>query len=117
MNEPTLSVETMAVLERVARALRDRDGAETRDAPFLHRMRAEGLAAGRSEGRAEGLAEQRTLLCRRAARRFGAETGARLAVLIAAVDDPDHLADIGEWIVTCASGSALLDRFSRRRPS
>ena len=117
MNEATLSMETMAVLERVAQALRDRDGAETGDAPFLHRMRAEGLAAGRAEGRAEGLAEQRTLLCRRAARRFGAETAKRLAALIAAVDDPDHLADIGEWIVTCASGSALLDRCSRRPPS
>ena len=129
MNEPTLSIETMAVLDRVARALRDQDGAETGDAPFLHRMRMEGLAAGRAEGlaagraeglaagRAEGLAEQRILLCRRAARRFGPETAERLAVLIAAVDDPDHFADIGEWIVTCPSASALLDRCSRRQPS
>ena len=125
MNEATLSMETMAVLERVARALRDQDGAETGDAPFLHRMRvesyaagqADGHAAGRAEGRAESLAEQRTLLCRRAARHFGAETAERLAVLIAAVDDPDHFADIGEWIVTGASGSELLDRCSRSRPS
>ena len=129
MNEATLSIETMAVLDRVARALRDQDGAETGDAPFLRRMRAEGLAAGRAEGlaagraeglaagRAEGLAEQRTLLCRRAARRFGPETAERLAVLIAGVDDPDHFADIGEWIVTCPSASALLDRCSRPRPS
>ena len=117
MNEPTLSMETMAVLERVSRALRARDGAEAGDAPFLLRMRAESHAAGRAKGRAEGRAEQRTLLSRRAARRFGAETAERLAVLIAAVDDPDHLADIGEWIVTCASSSALLDRCSRGRPS
>ena len=125
MNEATLSMETMAVLERVARALRDQDGAETGDAPFLHRMRvesyaagrADGHAAGRAEGRAESLAEQRTLLCRRAARHFGAETAERLAVLIAAVDDPDHLADVAEWIVTGASGSELLDRCSRSRPS
>ena len=121
MNEPTLSIETMAVLQRVGRALRDQDGPRAGDAPFLRWVRAESHTAGRAEGRAEGRAagraEQRTLLCRRAARRFGAETAERLAVLIAAVDDPDHLADIGEWIVTCASGSELLDRCSRRRPS
>ena len=81
MNEATLSIETMAVFERVARALRDQDGAETGDAPFLHRMRveshaagrADGHAAGRAEGRAESLAEQRTPLT--AARRRSARHG------------------------------------------
>ena len=117
MNEPTLSMETMAVLERVARALRARDGANMGDAPFLRRMRAESHAAGRAEGRAEGHAEQRTLLCSLAARRFGAGTSERLADLIARMEDPARLADVGEWIVTCASGSELLDRCSRSRPS
>ncbi len=121
MNEATLSIETMAVLDRVARALRAHDGDAAGDALFLRQVRAESHAAGRAEGlaagRAKGLAEQRTLLCRRAARRFGPETAERLAVLIAAVDDPDHFADIGEWIVTCPSASALLDRCSRPRPS
>ena len=42
MNEPVWSAETMAVLERVGRALRDRDGAGPGDAPFLQRTRAEG---------------------------------------------------------------------------
>ena len=69
------------------------------------------------EGRAEGHAEQRTLLCRQAARRFGAGTAERLADLIARMEDPARLAEIGEWIVTCASGSELLDRCSRSRPS
>ena len=121
MNEPALSIETMAVLERVARALRDRDGTDMGDAPFLRRMRAESHAEGRAEGHAEGRAEghdeQRTLLCRQAARRFGAETAARLADLIARVGDPTRLAEVGEWIVTCASGSELLERCSRTRPS
>ena len=113
MNEPALSIETMAVLERVGRALRERDGAGAGDAPFLRRMRAESHA----EGRAEGHAEQRTLLCRQAAHRFGAETAARLADLIARVEDPNRLAEVGEWIVTCPSGPELLERCSRTRPS
>ena len=121
MNEPALSIETMAVLERVGRALRERDGADTGEAPFLHPLRAgshaEGRAEGHAEGRAEGHAEQRTLLCRLAARRFGAETAARLADLIARVEDPNRLTEVGEWIVTCPSGSELLERCSRARPS
>ena len=129
MNEPSLSVETMAVLERVGRALRDRDGADAGDAPFLRWMRAENHAAGRAEGRAvgraegraagraEALAEQRTLLCRLAARRFGAGTAEPLADTIARVEDLARLTEIGEWIVTCASGRELLHRCSHSRPS
>ena len=121
MNEPSLSIETMAVLDRVGRALRDRDGADAGDAPFVRWMRAENNAAGRAEGRAAGraeaLAEQRTLLCRLAARRFGAGTAEPLADMIARVEDPARLTEIGEWIVTCASGRELLHRCSRSRPS
>ena len=121
MNEPTLSIETLAILDRVVRALRARDGDHAGDAPFLRRVRTESHAAGRSEGRAEGRAEghagQRTLLCRQAARRFGAGTAERLADLIARVEDPARLAEVGDWIVTCASGRQLLDRCSRSRPS
>ncbi len=42
MNEPVLSAETMAVLERVGRALRDRDGAGPGDAPFPARYARRG---------------------------------------------------------------------------
>ena len=111
----------MAVLDRVGRALQDRDGADAGDAPFLRRMRAENYAAGRAEGRAAGraeaLAEQRTLLCRLAARRFGAGTAEPLADMIARVEVLARLTEIGEWIVTCASGRELLHRCSRSRPS
>ena len=131
MNEPTLSVETMAVLERVGRALRERDGDGVRDAPLLRRVRAasraegrkegraegwkEGRAEGRKEGRAEGRAGQRALLCRLAARRFDTGTAERLAGLLAGIDDPAHLAEVGDWIVGCATGAELLGRFSRPR--
>ena len=57
---------------------------------------------------------------RLAARRFDAETAKRLAELLAGVDDdPDRLAEVGEWIVVCATGAELLNRCSRphdRRP-
>ena len=119
MNEPTLSVETMADLDRVGRALRERDGAGAGDAPLLRRVRAaghaEGRKAGRAEGRAEGRTEQRALLRRLAARRFDARTAERLAGLIAGSNDPAHLADVGDWIVVCATGDELLDRCSRPR--
>lgn len=117
MNEPVLSVETMAVLERVGRALRDRNGAGPHDAPFLRRTRAAGHAEGRVEGQAEARAEQRALLCRQASRRFGAETAERLADLLAGVDDPARLAEVGDWIVVCTVGDELLDRCSRRSES
>ena len=107
MNEPVLSAETMAVLERVGRALRDRDGAGPDDAPFLRGTRA--------AGRAEGRAEQRALLRRQAARRFDARTADRLAELLADVDDPARLADVGDWLVDCATGDELLERCSGLR--
>ena len=121
MNEPVLSEKTILVLERVGRALRARDGGGPQDIPFLRGMRTasrtEGRAEGRVEGRAEGRAEQRALLRRQAARRFDAGTAERLAELLAGVDDPACLADVGDWLVDCATGSELLERCSSlRRP-
>ena len=72
--------------------------------------RVEGREAGRVEGREEGLAGERALLLRLAARRFGAETAETLAGLLEGVDDADRLAEIGEMIVDCGTGSELLDR-------
>ena len=124
MNEPTLSAATVAVLERVGRTLRDREGRRSKESPFLRRMRgksrAAGHAQGRAEGRAQGRAEGRALLCRQAALRFDAGTAERLAKLLAGVDDSKRLADVGDWIVGCATGAELLDRVLRlrdRRPS
>ena len=70
----------------------------------------QGREAGRVEGREEGLAGERALLLRLAARRFGAETAETLAGLLEGVDDADRLAEIGEMIVDCGTGSELLDR-------
>ena len=62
------------------------------------------------QGREEGRAEERALLLRLAARRFGAGTAEALAGLLEGVDDADRLAEIGEMIVDCGTGSELLAR-------
>ena len=63
LNEPVISEETSAVLERVGRALGEREGTGPDDDPWLgsirRRTRAEGRAEGLDTGRAEGLATGR----------------------------------------------------------
>ena len=114
MNEPALSMETMTVLDRVGRALRDREDAGGEVSPFLRGLRtkshAEGRVEGHAEGRAEGHAEQRASLCRQAALRFDAATAERLAARLADIDDPAVLAAAADWIVLCTSGAELLAR-------
>ena len=76
--------------------------------------RAEGMERGRVEGmahgRAEGLERERALLLRQAQRRFGAAVAVALSKLIKGVEDPDRLAEVGDWIVDCATGGELLKR-------
>ena len=77
-------------------------------------------AEGRTEGRAEGLTEGRTegqiaVMRRLAARKFGPETADRLAERLAEVSDPERLGEVGEWILDCDSGEALLARVARLR--
>ena len=64
----------------------------------------------RAEGRAEGIAAERHLLRRQAARKFDAGTAQRLAGLLARIDDPERLAEAGDWIIECASGDELIAR-------
>lgn len=59
MNEPLPSAAITRVLERLGRALGDRDGTGPDDTPWLHRQRQKGRAEGHTEGRAEGHAEGR----------------------------------------------------------
>ena len=44
---------------------------------------------------------------------FGAETAEALGRLLEGVDDADRLAEVGEMIVDCGTGSELLDRVRR----
>ena len=63
LNDPVISEETSAVLERVGRALGEREGTGPDDDPLLgsnrRRKHAEGHAEGLDTGRAEGLATGR----------------------------------------------------------
>ena len=78
----------------------------------------EGLRKGRREGRQEGqrevLAQQRALLCSLASRRFGAATGAELAVVLAGVEDGVELARVGTLIIDCSTAPDFLARVRRR---
>ena len=117
LNEEVLSSETCRSLARVGRALGERGGTGPDDMPWLRAHRREARAAGRAEGiaqeAAQGIERQRSLLCRQAARRFGDATTVPLAALLGGINDPEHLAEIGDWIVDCATGVELLARMAR----
>ena len=99
LDEETPSAETLRVLERVGRALGDREGTGPDDNPLV-----------RSLARQVGLGAQRDLLCRLAARGFGAATAAELARRLALVDDPQRLLEVGELVMDCEDGADLLAR-------
>ena len=96
-----------------ATAMERAEQADTMSEVVVERLRALRelvRAEGMEQGRAEGMAEERALLRRQAARKFGADTAGKLAVPLAAVDEPERLAVIGEWIIDCATGDELLAR-------
>ena len=117
LNEEALSAGTCRSLARVGRVLGEWGGTGPDDMPWLRAHRREARAAGRAEGiaheAAQGIERQRALLCRQAARRFGDATAVPLAALLGGIDDPEHLAEVGDWIVDCATEAELLDRMAR----
>ena len=62
------------------------------------------------QGIEQGLEHERVLLRRQVAFRFGAETAERLSGVLARITDPEGLADVGEWLVRCETGSEFLAR-------
>ena len=66
--------------------------------------------ADRDQGRAEGVERERTLMVRMTERKFGAETAERVAALLGKIDDPERRVEVGEWIIDCTSGEALIAR-------
>ena len=89
---------------------------EERVQEWKNSYKAEGRVEGRAEGRAEGLtkgrmkmiAHERDLLRRLAEVKFGTETAGQLAGLVAMIDDPGRLSDVGVSIINCDKGSELL---------
>ena len=76
----------------------------------IARGREQGIAQGREQGIAQGRTEERALLRSLAERRFGAGTAARLAELLAGVENAEDLIEVGGWIMDCRTGDELLER-------
>ena len=60
------------------------------------------------QGIEQGIDHQRALLRRQAERRFGPATARQLAGRLAAITDVEQFALVGDWIIDCSSGGALL---------
>ena len=74
------------------------------------------LREGLEQGLEQGVEQQRALLCRMAASRFGADTSARLAELLAPIADPERLAEVGDLLVSSATGTDFLARMEAGSP-
>jgi hypothetical protein len=77
---------------------------------WTQQWKEEGLQQGRQEGLQQGLAAERALLLRQVRRRFGEACAQALAPLLEERSDHDALEEIGEWIITCDTGTAFLAR-------
>ena len=71
-------------------------------------LEAKGVERGVERGIERG---QRDLLRGQAARKFGADTAARLAVLLEDIRDSARLAEAGDWMIDAATGEELIARF------
>ena len=70
---------------------------------------AEGEARAEARAEARGKAKgQRKMLVRLARARFGAGTAAEFSDQLERVSSSEQLDAISEWLLTCASGDALL---------
>ena len=95
-------IEEFEEMERLAEA------GELRT-PVQDRVRA-WREADREEGREEVIEQERALLLRQIKRKFGADAAERAAPPLAGIGEPERLADVGEWIIDCASGDELIAR-------
>ena len=112
LNETHMSSRTLAALTRVGRSLGRYEGTTPDDDPQIGRHRRQARETGLRAGRAEGIAAQRVLLGRLASRKFDAATAERLAEYLAEVDDHGRLAEIGDRIIDCDDGTAVLAELS-----
>ena len=145
LNEPELSSLTMQELTRVGRALAEPEGTGPDDdlllGAFRRQARSAGILQGRSEGHASGreegwrqgqeeglrqgrqdgiearLGDQRALLVRLSSRKYDAQTARQVAERLSSVRDLSALAEVGDWIIDCPSGSELIQRLDERDDS
>jgi hypothetical protein len=81
--------------------------------PYITSVERQGIEKGVSQGLQRGLDAERALLVRQFQRRFNVNTAGQLAELLQAIDDPDRLADIGEWLIDSKSGGELINRVQK----
>ncbi len=101
-------LEELGSLEAFDRKFEERFVATVRG--WREQSHEQGMEEGMEQGMRRGVERERALLCRMAARRFGAKTSERLSALLDGIGDPDQLEDIGELIVDRDTGAALLQR-------
>ena len=93
------------------------DALEGTEAPDMTSMievrfnewKADLLGRGRAEGVAQGVERQRAMLYHLAEHKFGSDAAVELARRLPGVADPDALALVGERIIDCDTGAALLE--------
>ena len=83
---------------------------EERVAEWPRQWLEEGREQGIREGLLRGLEHERSLLRRMAASRFGESTAERFSLVLARIEEPERLAEVGEWLVRCDTGAELLAR-------
>ena len=105
-----LEIRDMAQVERLHESGDLEEYFAARVRAWQDEYRAEGRAEGIERGIEQGLAAERDLLRRLAARKFGAGTAERLAGLLAQMGDTRRLAEVGDWIIDCATGDDLIAR-------
>ena len=112
LTEAPLSAGARRALERVALGMGEREGTTPEDDPFTRTISRRAQARGREEGRMEG---QVRMMHRMAARKFGPETADRLVERLEGLGDSERVAAVGDWLIECESGEALLGRMERLR--
>ena len=80
------------------------------ESEWLREGMERGIEQGMERGIERGMEDQRALLCRQAERKFGREVAGTLARRLAVVTDSERLALVGDWIIDCDAGAALLER-------
>ena len=107
---PDLGVVNVRVSDNLTEVL---EMLEQEPRTWADRIRAEERAEVRAEMRAEMQRSLVAMLLRQARLRFGGGLAMRLANRPEGITDTERLQDIGEWLLVCESGDALLARLRR----
>ena len=104
--------ETRAAVAAFRGELPNREAGMTRLSERMKEWEAELLRKGTEQGIEQGIERgidsQRAMLRRQAERKFGPATGAELGRLLSDISNRDRLESIGDAIIDCDAGDALI---------